>query len=72
MSQTAAAADPLYAADRERPPAGVVGPWAWARAHLFGSWWSTAITLMLGYLIVRFALELRLMGFRARRLERAI
>jgi general L-amino acid transport system permease protein len=63
MSQTAAAADPPYAADRERPPAGVVGPWAWARAHLFGSWWSTAITLVLGYLIVRFALNFVSWGF---------
>ena len=46
---------PHYTVARERPPAGATGPWAWARANLFGSWWSTAITLLLGYLILRFA-----------------
>ena len=30
-----------------------IGPLAWARANLFGSWWSTAVTLALGYLILR-------------------
>jgi general L-amino acid transport system permease protein len=30
-----------------------LGPVAWARANLFGSWWSTAVTLALGYLILR-------------------
>jgi general L-amino acid transport system permease protein len=57
MSRTVAAADQRYVTARDRPPAGVVGPWAWARAHLFSSWWSTAVTLVLGYLIVRFALD---------------
>ena len=38
---------------RERPPAGVYGPLAWMRANLFSSWWSGAVTLLLGYLIVR-------------------
>ena len=38
---------------RERPPAGIVGPVAWLRANLFSSWLSTAVTLLLGYLIVR-------------------
>ena len=38
---------------RDRPPAGTVGPLAWLRLHLFGSWWSTAVTLLLGYLILR-------------------
>ncbi len=41
---------------RDRPPAGVVGPVAWLRANLFGSWWSTAVTLLLGYLIIRWGL----------------
>jgi general L-amino acid transport system permease protein len=38
---------------RERPPASVVGPVAWARKNLFGSWWSSAVTILLGYLLVR-------------------
>ncbi len=41
---------------RERPPAGSVGPVAWLRTHLFGSWWSTAVTLLLGYLLLRWGL----------------
>jgi general L-amino acid transport system permease protein len=54
MSQTVATTDAHdYAPARERPPAGVTGPWAWCRTNLFGSWWSTAITLLLGYLILR-------------------
>ena len=40
-------------ARRAQPPAGTVGPWAWARTNLFGSWWSTAVTLALGYLIMK-------------------
>jgi len=39
--------------ERERPPALTVGPAAWLRANLFNNWWSTAITLALGYLLVR-------------------
>ncbi len=30
-----------------------IRPIGWARANLFGSWWSTAITLLLAYAIVR-------------------
>jgi general L-amino acid transport system permease protein len=45
----------LPAASRERPPADLVGPIAWLRANLFGSWWSSAITLLLIYLIGRAA-----------------
>jgi general L-amino acid transport system permease protein len=40
---------------RERPPANLVGPLAWVRGNLFGSWWSSAVTLALGYLILRAA-----------------
>jgi general L-amino acid transport system permease protein len=54
MSQSAIA-QPGYTAARERPPSNVAGPWAWARANLFGSWWSTAVTLVLGYVILRVA-----------------
>ena len=57
MSQIIAAAAPGDIPARERPPSSVAGPWAWARANLFGSWWSTAITLVLGYLILRFAVS---------------
>jgi general L-amino acid transport system permease protein len=55
MSQTATVVDRSYTAARERPPSGVTGPWAWAKANLFSSWVSTAVTLLLGYLILRFA-----------------
>jgi general L-amino acid transport system permease protein len=54
MSQSAIA-EPGYTAARERPPSAVAGPWAWARANLFRSWWSTAVTLLLGYVILRVA-----------------
>ncbi|MBV8096063.1 MAG: amino acid ABC transporter permease [Acetobacteraceae bacterium] len=40
---------------RERPPAAVLGPWPWIRRNLFASWWSTAITLALGYVLARWA-----------------
>ncbi|RKK02598.1 ABC transporter permease subunit [Pseudoroseomonas wenyumeiae] len=45
-------------AEARRPPMSVVGPVAWARASLFSSWWSTAITLALAYLLVRWAMGL--------------
>jgi len=57
MSQSAAIADARYTTARERPPSGVTGPWAWARRNLFGSWLSTAVTLLLGYLILRFVIS---------------
>jgi general L-amino acid transport system permease protein len=40
---------------RERPPAGTTGPVGWLRANLFGAWWSTAVTLLLGWLVLRWA-----------------
>ena len=36
---------------------------AWARANLFGVWWSTSITLVLGYLILRLGIAFVLWGF---------
>jgi len=36
-----------------RPPAIMLGPWAWARTNLFNSWLSTAVTLAIVYLLVR-------------------
>ena len=53
MSQSAATAEHVPTAAREQIKIPSLGPWAWARANLFGSWWSTAITLALGYLILR-------------------
>ncbi|HYZ23085.1 MAG TPA: amino acid ABC transporter permease [Rhodopila sp.] len=54
----AATAGRIATPAREQPPAGTVGPWAWLRANLFGSWWSTAITLLLGYIIIRVVFSL--------------
>ena len=42
---------------RERPPVSAGGPLAWLRANLFSSWLSTAVTILLGYLIIRFAIS---------------
>jgi general L-amino acid transport system permease protein len=39
-----------------RPPITAVGPIAWLRANLFSSWLSTAVTLLLLYLIARWAI----------------
>ena len=72
MSQSAAIVDARYTAARERPPAGVTGPWAWARRNLFGSWLSTAVTLLLGYLILRFAISFVSWAFVQRGLDRAV
>lgn len=38
------------------PPLSVIGPLAWVRANLFSGWLSTAVTLALAYLIVRWAI----------------
>jgi general L-amino acid transport system permease protein len=57
VGETAVAADTRYTPTRERPPAGMVGPWAWVKANLFGSWLSTAVTLLIGYLILRVAVD---------------
>ncbi len=45
------------AAVRARPTVASTGPVAWARANLFSGWLSTAVTLALGYLIIRFAIS---------------
>jgi general L-amino acid transport system permease protein len=58
MSHATATADHIATEARDRPPAGIVGPWAWVRTNLLGSWWSTAITLVLGYVIVRIVFSL--------------
>ena len=51
ITLTAATANPE--ATPRNPPLSAVGPVAWARANLFSGWLSTAVTLALGYLIVR-------------------
>ncbi|WP_408906480.1 amino acid ABC transporter permease [Sabulicella glaciei] len=38
-------------------PKRLLGPAAWARENLFSNWWSTAITLALGYLLIRYAVS---------------
>jgi general L-amino acid transport system permease protein len=43
---------------REQAKVDAVSPWAWARVNLFGSVWSTAVTLALGYIILRVVLSL--------------
>ncbi len=57
MSQAAATANPsgehVPTLAREQAKADAVSPWAWARTNLFGSVWSTAVTLALGYIILR-------------------
>jgi general L-amino acid transport system permease protein len=58
MSHATATADRIATEARDRPPAGVAGPWAWLRANLLSSWWSTAISLVLGYVIVRVVFSL--------------
>ena len=55
MSETTTAAESDYVAPRERPLSAASAPWAWARTNLFKNWLSTAITLALGYLTLRFA-----------------
>ena len=60
MAPPSDTATTLHAAtpSRDQPPANLVGPVAWLRANLFNSWLSTATTLVLGYLILRFAFSL--------------
>jgi general L-amino acid transport system permease protein len=53
MSQATATAEPVPTAARQQTKVAAISPWAWARANLFGSVWSTAVTLALGYIIVR-------------------
>jgi general L-amino acid transport system permease protein len=53
MSQATVTAEHMPTEVRGRPPAGMVGPWVWVRTNLLGSWWSTAVSLVLGYVIIR-------------------
>jgi len=51
-----ATADAAPLPARNRPSVVSAGPVAWARKNLFGSWWSTAVTLVLIYVILRAAI----------------
>ena len=54
---TASSAVPHQAgAERRQPPVATTGLVAWARMNLFSSWINTAITLALGYLVVRWTI----------------
>jgi general L-amino acid transport system permease protein len=53
-SQAVVPADGATAA-REQPQAALIGPVAWARRNLFNSWWSSAVTILLVYLLARWA-----------------
>ena len=48
---------------RSAPSAALGGPLAWMRANLFNSWLSTAVTLALGYLILRAGMFIVSWGF---------
>ncbi|HEY4254534.1 MAG TPA: amino acid ABC transporter permease [Roseomonas sp.] len=54
-TQLAAATAAPEAAPRS-PPISVVGPVAWVRTNLFSGWLSTAVTLVLAYLIIRWVI----------------
>jgi general L-amino acid transport system permease protein len=56
MSTTTAEHIPTPA--RERTAVAALSPWAWLRANLLATWLSTAITLVLAYVIVRVVLSL--------------
>ena len=48
---------------RARPAAAAFAPVAWARANLFNGWLSTAVTLVLIYLIARWTISFVNWGF---------
>ena len=41
-----------------RPPSLAIGPVAWLRSRLFSSWWSTVVTLVLLYCVIRLGITL--------------
>ncbi len=48
----------MSATTRERPAPIATGPIAWMRANLFSGWFSSAITILFGYIVIRLALGL--------------
>jgi general L-amino acid transport system permease protein len=57
MSDITLGQTPASTAPRSAPPVAATGAMAWARANLFSSWLSTAVTLLLAYLIVRYSIS---------------
>jgi general L-amino acid transport system permease protein len=53
MSHATVTAEHVPTAARAQVYVASLGPWAWLRANLLSSWWSTAVTLALGYVIIR-------------------
>ncbi|WP_137125821.1 amino acid ABC transporter permease [Roseomonas sp. HF4] len=53
MSDITATPPTIRASTPRSAPLTAIGPIAWARANLFSGWLSTAVTLLMGYLIVR-------------------
>jgi general L-amino acid transport system permease protein len=53
MSQAITTAEHIPTEARAQAAVASVGPWGWLRANLLSSWWSTAVTLALGYIIIR-------------------
>jgi len=57
MSDITLGQTPASTAPRSAPPVAATGAMAWARANLFNSWLSTAVTLLLAYLIIRYSIS---------------
>jgi general L-amino acid transport system permease protein len=62
MSHASVTAEHIPTPARLQRKLAAIGPLAWARANLFNSWWSTAVTLALAYVIVRVVLSLLAWG----------
>ena len=56
MSDITLGAAPKAEAAPRTAPIRTTGAIAWAKANLFANWWSTAVTLVLAYLIVRWTI----------------
>jgi len=57
MSDITLGQTPASTAPRSAPPVAAAGAMAWARANLFSSWLSTAVSLLLAYLIIRYSIS---------------
>ena len=58
MSSTAASEGNIPLPPRARPQALAIGMVGWSRTNLFGSVWSTIVTLVLGYFLIRWGIAL--------------
>ena len=70
MSMTTSVARSLPVPSRDAPPGA--GALAWLKTNLFATWISTAVTLALGYVIVRIVLALHRLGAAQRDLDGAV